>query len=156
GAPPPRYEVNPQADVTVMIYTVGRRPEQQVTANFALRKGELNEAKADAIVKALSEVLPPGLQTVVATAREKEHSWNYTFAKPADDWFKSDFDDVAWKSGLGGFGTHGTPGAVVRTEWKTDAIWLRRAFTLPDRPFTHLHLQVHHDEDTEIYLNGVL
>jgi hypothetical protein len=58
GAPPKNYEVANEADVTVVIYTVGRRPEQRVTANFALRKGELDEAKADAIVKALSEVLP--------------------------------------------------------------------------------------------------
>jgi hypothetical protein len=42
----------------VVIYTVGRRYEQKVAANFALRKGELNGARADAIVKALSEVVP--------------------------------------------------------------------------------------------------
>ena len=58
GAPPPDYEVAKEADVTVVIYTVGRRPEQKVTANFALRKGELDEAKADAVVKALADVLP--------------------------------------------------------------------------------------------------
>lgn len=58
GAPPKNYEVANEADVTVVIYSVGRRPEQHVTANFALRKGELDEAKADAIVKALSQVLP--------------------------------------------------------------------------------------------------
>ena len=49
-----------------------------------------------------------------------------------------------------------TPGAVVRTVWNTDAIWLRREITLPDRPFADLRLQLHHDEDVEVYLNGVL
>jgi hypothetical protein len=136
GDPPRNYEVAGEADVTVVIYTVGRRSQQAVTANFALRKGELDEAKADAIVKALSEVLPPLVQAV--------------------GWIKPDFDDRPWKAGPGGFGTSGTPGAVVRTEWKTGDIWLRRAITLPDGPFTHLHLQVHHDDDAEIYLNGVL
>jgi hypothetical protein len=58
GAPPPDYEVAKEADVTVVIYSVGRRWEQKVTANFALRKGELDEATADAIVKALTETLP--------------------------------------------------------------------------------------------------
>jgi hypothetical protein len=58
GAPPKNYEIADEADVTVVIYTLGRRPQQHVTANFALRKGELDEAKADAIVKALSDVLP--------------------------------------------------------------------------------------------------
>jgi hypothetical protein len=58
GAPPKNYEVANEADVTAVIYTGGRRNQQHVTANFALRKGELDEAKADAIVKALSQVLP--------------------------------------------------------------------------------------------------
>jgi hypothetical protein len=58
GRPPDDYEVARGADVTVVIYSDGLRREQRVTANFALRKGELDEAKADAIVKALSSVLP--------------------------------------------------------------------------------------------------
>jgi hypothetical protein len=58
GAPPPNYEVNPAADITVVIYHVGERRLEKVTANFALRKGELDAEKADAIVKALSEQLP--------------------------------------------------------------------------------------------------
>jgi hypothetical protein len=58
GDPPDDYELAGEADVTVVIYTVGRRPQQKVTANFALRKGELDEATADAILKALSDVLP--------------------------------------------------------------------------------------------------
>jgi hypothetical protein len=57
GAPAQEYEVAREADVTVVIYR-GPEGEEKVTANFALRKGELDEAKADAIVKALSKVLP--------------------------------------------------------------------------------------------------
>jgi len=41
-----------------VIYSVGRRYQQQVRAKCTLREGERNEAKADAIVKALSKVLP--------------------------------------------------------------------------------------------------
>jgi hypothetical protein len=156
GAPPAAYEVANAADVTAVIYNLGWRNEQSVTANFALRKGELDEAKADAIAKAVFEVLPPVLQAVVPTSKEKEQPWRYAFDKPADGWFKPDFNDLLWKSGPGGFGTHGTPGAVVRTEWKTSDIWLRRAIVLPDGPSTHYSLHLHHDEDAEIYLNGVL
>ena len=58
GAPPTQYEVANEADMTVVIYNPARRNQQKVTANFALRKGELDEAKTDAIVKAVSEVLP--------------------------------------------------------------------------------------------------
>src|SRR5947209_11583084 len=58
GTLPRNYEVNKEADVTVVIYRIGGRRQEPVTANFAFRKGELDEAKADAIVKALSDILP--------------------------------------------------------------------------------------------------
>jgi hypothetical protein len=50
----------------------------------------------------------------------------------------------------------GTPGAYVRTEWKTKDIWLRREITLPDGTLINPRLLVHHDDDARIYLNGVL
>ena len=49
GAPPADYAIANEADVTVVVYPPRRRG-QNVTANFALRKGELNDAKADEIV----------------------------------------------------------------------------------------------------------
>ena len=58
GTAPPRYEVNKGVDVTVVIYTVGRPGRQEVTANFALLKGELGVTKRDDIAAALSKVLP--------------------------------------------------------------------------------------------------
>jgi hypothetical protein len=58
GVPPEEYQVAGEADVTVVFYSRTRRPDQKVTANFALRRGELDEAKTDAIVEALSAVLP--------------------------------------------------------------------------------------------------
>ena len=58
GAPPKNYELAGEADVTVVVYTVGRRPQQQVSANFALRKGELDDDVSDAIVQAIANVLP--------------------------------------------------------------------------------------------------
>jgi hypothetical protein len=58
GTPPSDYEVSPDAALTVVIYNPDRRGRQNVKANFALRKGELDEAKSNDIVKALVEVLP--------------------------------------------------------------------------------------------------
>jgi hypothetical protein len=156
GEPPSDYEVAKEADLTVVVYNPARRGRQRVTANFALRKGELNGARIDDIVKALAAVLPPQVHPVVADSREQGQLWRYTFATPAEGWFQPDFDDSSWKSGPGGFGTVGTPGAVVRTVWNTGAIWLRREIRLPDGPFTQLQLQLHHDEDVEVYFNGVL
>ncbi len=98
----------------------------------------------------------PVLIAVVPTAREKATSWSYTTTRPADRWFQPDFDASAWKQGESGFGTEGTPGATVRTEWNTGDIWLRSTFKLEDKSFSNLQLSVHHDEDAEVYLNGVL
>jgi hypothetical protein len=97
----------------------------------------------------------PALVTVVPTAREKAASWSYTTTRPGRRWFQPDFNASAWKQGESGFGTEGTPGATVRAEWNTPDIWLRRTFTQEDKSVSNLQLTVHHDEDVEVYLNGV-
>jgi beta-galactosidase/beta-glucuronidase len=99
---------------------------------------------------------PPVVRDLVPTSEKVPQSWRFTFEKPADGWFKPDFDDSKWHVGNGGFGTEGTPGAHVGTEWKTDDICIRRSFTLPDKWPENLRLRLHHDEDTEVYINGVL
>ena len=73
---------------------------------------------------------------------------------PASSWSKPEFDDSAWQAGPGGFGTKETPGAVVRTEWNTAEIWLRRTFDLKSLEFKNLQLRIHHNEDADIFING--
>jgi len=99
---------------------------------------------------------PPLVKTVLPTAREKTITWSYTLDQPAADWVQEDYDDSAWKRGPAGFGTRGTPGATVRTKWDTRQIWLRRTFDLVSQDLSNLHLLIHHDEDAEVYINGVL
>ncbi len=98
----------------------------------------------------------PKLVVVVPTSQQKPVVWKYTLQKPPGNWFATDYDDSSWKNAPGGFGRKGTPGAVVRTPWTGSDIWLRRQFVLPEVDFEQLVLLVHHDEDAEIYLNGVL
>ncbi len=100
--------------------------------------------------------LPPTVTDVIPTSQKEPSTWRYTFVKPADNWFTSLFNDLLWNEGNAGFGTEGTPGGVIRTEWKSDDIWIRREFTLPSGHFSNLQFWVHHDEDVEIYINGVL
>lgn len=98
---------------------------------------------------------PPQVVTVVASSREEGVPWKYTTEKPGEEWFKPEFDDSSWKSGVGGFGTRGTPSSVVRTEWNGPGIWLRREVELPNGDWKDLQLYVHHDEDVTVYVNGV-
>jgi hypothetical protein len=43
----------------------------------------------------------------------------------------------------------------MRTEWKTADIWIRRSFDIKG-PNGEVLLRVHHDDDAEVYINGVL
>jgi hypothetical protein len=97
----------------------------------------------------------PG-RVIVPDATSGNASWRYTFQAPGPDWFKPAFDDAGWKEGVAGFGTPQTPGALVHTIWDTDDIWLRRQFTLGTEDLRGLKLEAHHDEDLEVYFNGVL
>lgn len=99
---------------------------------------------------------PPQFKALIPAAQQQPVLWRYTTAKPAGEWFKPDFADGSWKQGPAGFGTAQTPGTIVRTEWRDSDIWLRREFELSQTPAAALFLQMHHDEDTEVYINGVL
>jgi hypothetical protein len=99
---------------------------------------------------------PPKIVEVIPSAQKMEEIWNYTTERPAGEWTQPDYDASSWRTGPAGFGTVGTPGAVVRTRWDTDDIWLRRKVTLPEKLSPGLKFYVHHDEDVEIYVDGVL
>jgi hypothetical protein len=98
----------------------------------------------------------PVSRTIVATSQETPQPWRYSTEKPSANWYATTFDDATWKEGPGVFGTATTPGANVRTTWDTPDVYLRRSFDLPEVNPANLLLSVIHDEDAEIYLNGIL
>ncbi len=102
------------------------------------------------------DLQPARRKILVETSEEAPVLWRYTTAVPADDWNQSGFDDAAWNQAPGGFGTTGTPGGIIRTDWRTPDIWLRRDFDLSEAvgDDDELMLRIHHDEDVELYLNG--
>ncbi|MCA9235103.1 MAG: PQQ-dependent sugar dehydrogenase [Planctomycetales bacterium] len=99
---------------------------------------------------------PLAMIAMADTAEQGAVLWRYTQDAPEEDWPAIDYDDADWRLAPGGFGTAGTPGAVVRTDWRTDDVWLRREFTLAadvDQR-SRLFLRLHHDEEAVVYLNG--
>ena len=120
---------------------------------------ELVKMDEERIVEAARKLyMPlPRLHTLVESSERAPQEWRYTTTEPAQEWSQPGFDDSGWKSGPGGFGTEGTPGAVARTEWDSSDIWLRRTFELDSVPEVgELLLNIYHDEDAEVYINGNL
>lgn len=117
---------------------------------------KVNKALGAAANKGEIPDTSPTFKVLVPNAQQGQISWRYTFEKPADSWFQPGFDPAGWKTGRGGFGTADTPSAIPGTEWKTGDIWLRREFELDAGILEPVELQMHHDEDAEVYLNGVL
>jgi len=100
---------------------------------------------------------PPKVTLLIPSSQHQAQTWRYTTTKPAGNWTAPNFDDSSWSQGPGGFGTEGTPGAVVGTKWDSADIWLRRTVTLDSLPRDgELGLTIHHDEDAEVYINGTL
>ncbi len=110
-------------------------------------------------VAILAPLAQYSFSTVVPSSQSTAQTWKFTTTAPAPNWMTTNFSDTAWSSGPGGFGTAGTPGAVVRTTWNTADIWLRRTFNpgaLTAQQVSNLVLYLHHDEDVEVYINGTL
>ena len=142
--------------LSAAVYTQTTDVEVEVNGYMTYDRAMI-KADAKQMVEAARKLYlpPPIIKTIVPTSQEQGIEWSYTTDRPRGGWEKPGFDDSSWKKGAGGFGTKSTPGSVVRTEWKTSDIWLRRTFELKDKKFGQPHLQIHHDEDAEIYINGV-
>ena len=99
---------------------------------------------------------PPIVKILVPTSQQRAQNWRYTTIEPRVGWHRAGYSDDKWQMGKGGFGTEGTPGAVVGTEWKTPDIWIRRTFELESNKLLCPQLSIHHDEDAEVYINSQL
>ena len=152
------YELKDSAGLNAVVYTQTTDCETEcnglITYDRAIIKTDLEKTAA-----ANRGTFPPAPQeiVVVPTSQKDPINWRYTIEKPADNWFKADFDAAAWKEAPAGFG-NGNAGveATMRTPWKTADIWVRREFDFPDVSKDDLMLRMLHDEDADVYINGVL
>jgi hypothetical protein len=154
------HELKEKAGLSAAIYTQTTDVETECNGLMTYDRAMV---KMDAArVAAANRGEFPRLRIVVPTAQTDSALWRYTTALAPDavaEWFKPAFDDSAWPRGASGFGTRGTPGSIIGTEWNTPEIWLRRPITLPREAAAaraSLRLLIHHDEDCEVYLNGIL
>ena len=144
------------AGLSAAVYTQTSDVEVEVNGLMTYDRAVIkpDEVRVRAAVDALFTPAPI-VRTVLETSYDTPARWRYTTSAPSPGWTDPAFDDASWMSGPGGFGAKNTPGSAVRTEWRTADIWLRRTFQLAAVP-AHPHFLLHHDEDAEVYVNGVL
>lgn len=117
-----------------------------------------------AIIKAINEKViyetVSSSSDVLPTSDKVAQTWKYTTASPTVGWQTASFDDSAWATATGGFGTRvDASNKQIGTLWNTPNIWIRKTFTLGNLnalQIRNLRLSVFHDEITSIYINGVL
>jgi len=106
--------------------------------------------------KAINQALY--LNELLPSSQNEARMWKYTLTQPATGWEQQSFEDGGWQQAPAGFGSKGTPGGTINTNWNSNDIWLRQEFTLGDLSGIkreQLVLYLHHDEDCEVYINGV-
>ena len=94
------------------------------------------------------------VQIILPSGEEKPYDCKFTEADPGAGWMNEDFNDSKWKNGKAPFGLGYNNSAA--TQWKSKSIWVRRHFALNDLDIDHLILQLRHDDDVEVYINGEL
>lgn len=94
----------------------------------------------------------------IPNGEDKPYDCMYTEKDPGAEWYAVDFDDHSWQKGKAPFGKGW--GDTPATEWNTGSIWMRRTFELSATQLNDLNaeeliLQLRHDDDVEVFLNGV-
>jgi hypothetical protein len=123
--------------------TPGTAIEQTSVADSAQQRWTLQESAMP-----LSVVLP-------TSESSPGQLWRYTTSTPPGTWMQQTFDDSAWMTGRGGFGDVDRGFTSVRTSWTSADLWLRQSFQLDSLP-SSLSVRIYHDEDVQVYINGVL
>lgn len=143
--------------LSVAVYTQLTDVEREVNGLLTYDRARLKMDERALIAAHAALRAPMRPRTWLAKPSALDGSpWRMRLETPPDGWITPGFDDSSWPSGKGGFGTDGTPGAVVGTRWDSSDVWLRRTFALDAAPSGEVELRIHHDEDAEVYLNGVL
>lgn len=115
---------------------------------------ELSRLHAN-VMAALNE--PVRARVLVPINRQQRSEYRYVTEPPAERWAMLEFDASQWPSIKGNIGTKGKGGFnVAEPYWTTPQLWARRTTTLDTLPSGEVYVRAVHDQDTDIYLNGVL
>jgi hypothetical protein len=141
--------------LSAAIYTQTTDVEIEVNGMMTYDRAVVKLPNDAAALHATLLAPPPALRVILPTAREGPQTWRYTTSAPSGEWMQPSFDDAGWTSGPAGFGSSAVENGRVRTPWTTPDLWTRRTFDLAGSPPANPYFVIHHDEDAEIYINGV-
>jgi Domain of unknown function (DUF4965)/Domain of unknown function (DUF1793)/Domain of unknown function (DUF5127)/Domain of unknown function (DUF4964) len=95
---------------------------------------------------------PKVYKTILPASDEKAWECKYTETAPTNGWALPQFNDNEWGTGGAPFTDDKTK---AKTLWASKDIWLRRTFTINNVNVDRLFLKLYHDDNVEVYLNGV-
>nr|WKN36077.1 DUF4965 domain-containing protein [Tunicatimonas sp. TK19036] len=99
--------------------------------------------------------VPAQFEEVLPTAEKGSYEVQYVSEAPASGWEKPDFDASGWESTPAPFGDgEHTQLPEPRTSF-TKEVWYRRTFDLETTDFSKLQLAISHDDEVEVFLNGI-
>ena len=126
--------------------------DRQVTKIVAKSVAEANTIATTAIVPLIQasefEVKPEYLKDAQV--------FRYTTTAPIAQFVETDFDDTTWTAAPAGIGDTPDTGARTRTKLSFNEIWTRTTFTLDKKPVGRLIVRAMYDEDTQVFVNGVI
>jgi hypothetical protein len=112
----------------------------------------LGAIKVDGVTYRFMGQQPVNYRTILADGDTKPYAVKYTESQPAEGWENAGFDDKAWKTGIAPFSNDAKE---AKSLWKSHDIWVRRTFVYKKTtPINKLILNLHHDDDAQVYLNG--
>ncbi|WP_266367533.1 glutaminase domain-containing protein [Tellurirhabdus rosea] len=95
------------------------------------------------------------MKPVLPTGKQNPYQAAYTTAKPAAGWESPAFGAEGWQTGTAPYGNPSDRHpAKPATNW-LDEIWVRRPFELTSTQFEKLQLLISHNDQAEVFLNGV-
>ena len=101
--------------------------------------------------------------SILPTASQSDNTiWKYKMGDTGytiDNWYSESLNDNDWAEGASGFGTGDQEIPKVRTVWSDKTIYLRKNVVIDElsaEGLASLKFSIFHDEDFEVYINGVL
>ncbi|SDK22509.1 protein of unknown function [Catalinimonas alkaloidigena] len=98
---------------------------------------------------------PTQVEVVLPTAATEAYDVPYTYEQPSAGWEQPKFKTKGWQTGPAPFGDGAGSNTMKPRSQYDQEIWYRREFTLQDTDFENLQLYISHDDQVEVFLNGV-